>query len=252
MTDNLFLDIETIPAQRPDILAEIIQDTEAERDAAMEAVRPPSNYKDAEKISEWWQTVGNSRKNTIVAEFDAKVDECYRKTALDGSFGQVCAIGFAFNDDEPAVLSGMDESALLTNFTQSLKARAPNIFDATVIGHNVAGFDLRFITQRSIVRGVRPHPLITRAAAAKPWEQDKVFDTMVQWAGIGGRVSLVKLCKALDIKSSKGDLDGSKVWDYVKAGRLDEVAEYCAGDVRDVRAVFWRMTFAPLHVLQAA
>lgn len=82
------------------------------------------------------------------------------------------------------------------------------------------------------------------AANAKPWEANKVFDTMAHWAGVGNRVSLEKLCIALSIESPKTGLDGSKVAAAVAAGRLDDVAIYCAGDVEAVRRVFNRLTFA--------
>ena len=120
---------------------------------------------------------------------------------------------------------------------------------AQIIGHNVSAFDLRFLVQRSMILGVKPHPVLARAAACKPWETDRVYDTMVQWAGVGNRISLDKLCKALGIPG-KGDLDGSKVWDYVQAGRIAEVADYCADDVRKVWAVYQRMTFARVEVLE--
>ena len=114
-----------------------------------------------------------------------------------------------------------------------------------MIGHNVAAFDLRFLMQRHIINGVRPHVVIGRAAQAKPWEQDKVFDTLIQWAGNGAKAggSLDKLCKAMSISSPKDGIDGSMVWDFVRDGRIDEVAEYCARDVAATRTLHRRMTF---------
>ena len=52
-----------------------------------------------------------------------------------------------------------------------------------------------------------------------------IFDTMTAWAGVG-------------------NIDGSKVWDYVRTGRIADVVEYCKGDVERVRAIHRRMTFA--------
>jgi hypothetical protein len=37
------------------------------------------------------------------------------------------------------------------------------------------------------------------------------------------------------------------VWDFVQAGRLDDVAEYCRGDVERVRLLHRRLTFEALH-----
>ena len=52
------------------------------------------------------------------------------------------------------------------------------------------------------------------------------------------RISLNKLAIALDLQSHKGDLDGSMVWDYYKAGRLEEIKTYCEQDVYLTRKIY--------------
>lgn len=250
---RLYLDIETIPAQRPDVLAEIRAGKQAELDAAIAAIAPPGNYKKQETIDEWMANEAPKIAEKLCNAFDAEVDDAYRKTSFDGAFGQVCVIGFAVEDDRPQFvkaddLSAASEIALLEAFSCVLTDMIPanEVLSTTVIGHNVSGFDLRFLVQRHIINGVRPHTIIARAAQAKPWEQDRVYDTMIQWGGSGAKAggSLDKLCKALSIPSPKGAIDGSKVWDFVKAGEIQQVAEYCAKDVAATRAVHQRMTFA--------
>lgn len=222
---NLYIDIETLPTARADV-----------RDYIAATVKPPATMSKAETIAKW---EAESKAGAI--------DEAVAKTGLDGSFGRVCVIGWAFNDGKPRTLLNADnEAALLTCFADEM-ADAINHsteFSTCVIGHNVSSFDLRFLVQRFIVNGIRPPMVIQRAAQAKPWESDKVFDTMVQWAGVGNRISLDKLCLALGIPSPKGDMDGSMVAEYVAAGRIEEVAVYCCRDVEAARAVHQRMTFA--------
>lgn len=246
---NLYLDIETIPAQRPEVLQEIRDSEQVALDAAIAEVRAPGNY-GAEAAAKWMADKGQAQIEKLQQEFTAKVDEAYRKTGLDGAFGHVAVVSYALDDDEAVTIWREDwkstaaERELLRELDDSLDRhlRPSEAFSTTVVGHNVAAFDLRFLMQRSIIAGIQPHIVLARAAQAKPWEQDKVYDTMVQWAGIGNRVKLDKLCKVLSIPC-KGDIDGSKVWDYVQAGRLREVADYCAADVERVRAVHRRMTF---------
>lgn len=249
----LYLDIETIPAQRPDVLEEIRASKQSDLDAALAAIAPPGNYKKQETIDEWMATEAPKAAAKLTAAFDADVEEAYRRTGLDGAFGQVCVIGWAVNDGEPKYLRATDlsllaEAELLAGFTATLSSVIPanEVLSTTVIGHNVLNFDLRFLVQRHIIYGIRPHTVIARAAQAKPWEQDRVYDTLVQWGGAGAKAggSLDKLCKALSIPSPKGAIDGSKVWDFVKAGEIDQVAAYCAKDVAATRAVHRRMTFA--------
>ena len=252
---NLVIDIETVPAQRPDVLADIRATKEADLAIALANIAPPGNYKKQETIDAWMTEEAPKIATSLNAAFESDVDATYRKTSFDGAFGQVCVIGWAVDDAEPQAVYGLDQEASLLGFFAhelSMQIGRSHELMTTVIGHNVAAFDLRFLFQRSIVNGVRPHPIIARAAQAKPWESEKVFDTMVQWSGIKDRISLDRLCKALSIQTPKGDIDGSKVWDYVKAGKIAEVAEYCKKDVEATRAVFRRMTYAEPVKLELA
>ena len=99
--------------------------------------------------------------------------------------------------------------------------------------------------QRSVVHGIKPPYWIP--FDAKPWG-DRVFDTMLAWAGARGRVGQDKLCRILGIDAKGSELgdeiDGSKVWDFVKEGRIAEVATYCGGDVQRAKEIHQRLTFA--------
>ena len=220
----LTLDIETVPAQRPDV-----------RDEIAAGIKPPPTYKKPESIAEWMRD-----------EAPRAIDEAYRKTGLDGAFGQICVIGAAFDDEPPLAVwrpNWQDEAGILQAFGALLLDTVSHKDFVTVVGHNVASFDLRFLAQRSIVNGIRPHSVILKAAQAKPWETEKVFDTMVQWAGFGKTISLDKLCNALGINTPKGAITGATVWDHVRAGHIDAVADYCRRDIEATRQVYKRMTY---------
>lgn len=228
---NLYLDIETIQTDRDDV-----------REFIAASVTHPGNISKPETIAKW-----NEEQRP------AAVDEAVARTGLDGSFGRVCVIGWAINDAGVETLScANDEAGILSEFARIISQSIPanERHTTTVIGHNVSGFDLRFLTQRFIVNGIKPPMVIARAAQAKPWESEKVFDTMVQWCGVGSKASLDKLCLALSLPSPKGEMDGSMVNDFVKAGRIEEVARYCERDVEAARAVHKRMTFATVPAEQ--
>ena len=221
---NLFIDIETLPTDRDDV-----------RELLARKVTHPATISKPETIAKW-----NAESRP------AAIEEAVAKTGLDGTFGRVCVIGWAV-DDGPVqtVSSATDERGVLLEFLDRLKLSTPELFSTCVIGHNITGFDLRFLVQRHIVHGIRPNAAIHRSAQAKPWEIDKVYDTMVQWSGGASwpGVSLEKLCMALSIPSPKNGIDGAMVASVVAAGGINEVAEYCAGDVAATRQVWRKMTF---------
>ncbi len=229
---NLFLDIETIPAQNQAVIAELAAETEALK----AEVRAPSNYKDAAKIEEYCMIQR--------AQIDSDADERYRKTALDGSRGEVLCIAWGYEDEEVQsqhrTLTDGDERHVLSAFFDVLDPTVATRF----VGHCVREFDLRFLYHRAVILGVRPPvhlPHDTR------YNGDQVYDTMTAWAGWGNRVSLSHLCKTLGI-AAKGTeigepITGATVWDFVKRGEVEKVVAYCRGDVERVREVYYRMTF---------
>ena len=219
------LDIETIPTARPDVIEHIKR-----------KIAPPGNISKAETIAAWEET------QRPIAEAEA-----IHKTGLNGAFGRVVCTGLALDAADPETLCGLDERHILLDTNDVLDQVPMNQRMAcAIVGHNVAAFDLRFLVQRYIVNQVRPHPILLHAAQAKPWETDKVYDTMLQWAGLKSSISLDDLCLALSLPG-KGTMTGADVWPMVQKGCLEEIAEYCADDVVKTRAVYWAMTFAHLE-----
>ena len=224
MYRTITIDLETIPTQREDV-----------REYIAKGIQPPATYKLADSIAKWHKEQG-----------PAAIEEAVSRTGLDGAFGQVVCIGYQLDDmEDPFVMHGLNERDLLNSFSKMLNEciDQKDAFTTSVIGHNVSAFDLRFLMQRYIVNGIRPPFVINRAAQAKPWESDKVFDTMVQFAGPGNRISLEKLCLALSVPTPKSEMNGSMVGQYVADGRIKEVADYCKKDVAATRKCYELMTF---------
>lgn len=220
---RITIDIETIPGQQPGL-----------RELLRAEVKAPAQYKKAESIAEWM------RDNA-----DAAAEEAWRKTALDGALGQIAVIGYAIEDQAPVAIYAQDyadgDAGLLRDFFSAIEGLRLDgrPVKPYFIGHNISGFDLPFIFHRAIINGV-PLPA-GFPIHPKPWG-DECFDTMTYWAGPRDRISLDSLCRALGIEG-KGGMDGSQVWDYVRAGRIAEVADYCAHDVKITRAAYRRLTF---------
>lgn len=250
---DIFLDLETIPSQNPDVKADFLK-------SAQENIKAPSTLTKEQAAIDLGITdkdeIKFTSKDSMLAKWVDKkgaeaavlaADEAWRKTSFDGGLGHICVIGFAI-DDEPTQelhIRGIgnisDELFLLSSFSQVIDeicASRPNE-RARFIGHNLIEFDLQFLFRRHVVLNVKPSPMIP--FNARPWD-DSVYDTMQKWGGQRGN-SLDKITKACGIEG-KGDIDGSMVWPMVEAGKIIEVAEYCKHDVEITRNLFKRMTFA--------
>lgn len=208
MKPVLYIDIETIPGP------------ESGRDAI--EVSPPAQYKKPESIAQW-----------LADNAAAARDDIYRRQALNGGYGQVCAIAWSFGEGIAGANSETrdGERDLIAATIASINDTLSFNDQPDICGHFVAGFDLRFLKQRCIVHGIKmPHWL---ARDHKPWE---IRDTMTMWAGAKDRISLDELCTILGVKG-KGDLDGSKVYDAWLEGRHADILEYCKDDVRRVMEI---------------
>src|SRR3990167_9961262 len=225
---NLFLDLETLPSE-----------SDAVRAAIAETITPPGNMSKAETIAA-----------CAVEKKPALVDEAMLKTSFDAAYGRILCIGWAVDDAEPQSIIG-SEDVVLAGFMEALRVAQEHTIksgkinsDVVFIGHNITGFDLRFLFQRCAINGVKPPLSLLAAMRAKPWDKC-IADTMLMWSPERERrISLDRLCKTLSVPTSKGNLDGSKIYEYFKAGRLDEIAAYCRADVNATRACYKRMIFA--------
>lgn len=212
-TNYVYLDIETIPSQSPDLLEKLKSEVTA-----------PAQYKKPESIKAW-----------IADNAEAVALEKMVKTSFDPSHGHICTICWAKDDGEvydahtPTVEGERD---ILKAFFASLDP----YHSTTIVGHYVGGFDLRFILCRAVVLGVKIPRCIPRDL--KPWS-DRIFDTMTAWAGQKERISMDNLCAALGIEG-KGDFDGSMVAQAWLDGEHDKIAAYCRDDVERTRSIHKR------------
>jgi len=227
---TIHIDIETCPSQSETVKAGIAA-----------GITPPGNMSKAETISAWEKE-----------KKPALVEEAWRKTSFDGALGHICVIGAAIDNNDPVTFWQHNwkdsESDVIAQFYIWLTNNVTEMtrMGSQWVGHNVIDFDLRFLFQRSVIHALEPPYFIPRHTNSY---SDRVFDTMTAWAGRRDRISLDKLCRVMGI-AGKGselggdDIDGCKVWDFVSAGRIADVATYCAGDVIRVREIYKRMTFA--------
>lgn len=235
-TDTLYIDIECIPSQHDWVIDGIKEKAQNE----IENLTPPKSYKSDEAISKWMRDT--------VKSIEDGVDEEYKKAVFDGATNHIISIGCAFNDERPVgftVKSGdifKEEKNIINNFYDFFNVKQQDNrynFSVVFVGHNISGFDLKILRQRSVILGIKPPIKICNAFKSKPWDENP-YDTMLQWDA-KKFVSMDKLAKAFGI-SGKGEVDGSMVFDMWKAGKYQEINDYCLSDVEMTRLIHKKMT----------
>ena len=216
---NNFLDIETIPDQSENALERIA-----------ETIKHPAQMKVPATIEKWEKE-----------KKPEAIEKAWRDTSFDGGFGEVISVSFAIADCEiESFYRGLDEpeSDLLSNAFEAIRNANPRV-KPFFIGHNIP-FDLRFLFRRAVVLGINPG--FDLPFAGRHGQQ--FFDNAVAWCGYKDYIKQDTLCKVLGIKGKPDDIDGSKVWDFVKAGKVERVAEYNRDDVDKVRQIYNKLNYA--------
>lgn len=216
-TNFVYFDMESIPSDSPDLLERYKSN-----------LKPPANMKNPDTIEKWW----NDKSDNVARE---KLD----KTSFDGGRGRVCVISWAVNDDTSNTrrIGGfgdsshwLDEADIMRSFFYSLPKS-----DVCLVGHNISGFDIPFLTKRAICLGVTLPNTWQWPRDPKKWGGRGYFDTMNQWDA-NNMVGQDELCDILGIEGKSG-MDGSQVAAEWAKGNYQKVADYCADDVATVRKI---------------
>jgi len=132
--------------------------------------------------------------------------------------------GFEFYTDNDGTESGM-----LKDFWY--QAENTDLF----VGHNILGFDLPAILIRSMILGITP----TRKFNLKKYQVRPIYDTMFILGNWKDWVSLDVACTRFGIPTKTGH--GSQVYEMWKAGKSDEIHQYCQDDVDITRRLYNKM-----------
>ncbi len=205
--------IKTLPTTHPVVIAQI-----ADRIHAPAAIKTP------ERLAAW-----------RVKKKPALVAEAVAKTALLGGLGHVAFIGYSVGGNAIYCRSAVDsdEKTLLERFFSAVSDRLEGVLpgNVTLVGFNIINFDIRFLTQRAIILGVKlPEwwPIYPN-----PWDP-RVVDLLIQWRGLGREyVNQDALCliRALKEKTGRELILVAAAW---ASGKHERIKSYCCDDVECV------------------
>ncbi len=183
-------------------------------------------------------------------------DESYLlRAGIMAEFGKIICIsaGYFYEDENKNTCFKVksvcceEEADILQDFLKITDAFQKNKKHIVFAGHNIREFDVPYICRRLLINNI-PLPPYLQLHGAKPWEVEMV-DTL-QWWKFGdykNYISLNLLANILNVPSSKGDMDGSKVREvYYDEKDIERIATYCEKDVIVVANVLLRFRNMPL------
>ncbi len=220
--DILFLDIETVPAQK--------------------------GYDELpEEFKKFWD-----KKSNYFRKEDESPSDVYQRAGIYAEFGKIICISAGFlnnkNGERWFRLKSFygNEKELLQAFTQMLKKFSQRN-EANLCAHNGKEFDFPYIARRLLINGLEL-PNILDVAGKKPWEV-KFLDTLELWkfGDYKHYTSLSLLTSIFNIPSPKDDIDGSMVADvFYKENDIDRIVRYCEKDVLAVAQLYLSFKGLPI------
>ncbi len=217
--DILFLDIETVPAER--------------------------NY---HQLNDRFKKLWDKKAGKLAKENESPED-LYARAGIYAEFGRIICICSGEFDGENFMIrsfSGHNEAELLRKFAHHLSTKF-NKNHHRLCAHNGIEFDFPYIARRMLVHQI-PLPKILELRGKKPWEVQHM-DTMHLWrfGDFKAYTSLDLLTALFDIPTPKDDIDGSMVYPtYYEENGLNRIVEYCRKDTLSVAQLFRKYNCQPL------
>lgn len=225
------IDIETIPP--------------GDRETFIFEKSPPKNIKDPEKIEKW--NLENKEK-------------AFRDQAKKPESAQILVIGAIIENEsdcendlvepEPLAFYGEDEEKVLRSFQDKLRSALVDIFeedeerevmrDYQWVGYNVRKFDLEAIFLKAVKYKLY---FLANLINRNRFSRD-VYDLMekIQGPRTQDYISFDKALRMFDIGQKTEGIDGSQVFDYYEAGKLEsDIVPYCIDDIMSNRKLYKRL-----------
>lgn len=209
-----------------------------------------SQYSAYELVPETWQQLWSKKAEILLRNNrdELTIAEIYDRAGIYAEFGKVICIscGIIQGSGEGKTFSiksffGHNEKEVLKEFCEMLSKWEIGA-QKYLCAHNGKEFDFPFLCRRMIINNI-PIPPLLMIAGKKPWEVN-LLDTMELWkfGDFKSYTSLDLLANALNIPTSKDDIDGSMVGRvYWIENDLERIITYCQKDVVTMAQIYLRL-----------
>jgi predicted PolB exonuclease-like 3'-5' exonuclease len=168
-------------------------------------------------------------------EAPALAKELYRKRALDSMQGSIFCIGWSFDCGEYIACNQDERDTLLEfeSFVEGVMGDYKQI--PTYVGWNIKSFDLSWLWRKAIKYDLKT----LRQSINRDRYKGNAIDLMEVWAAdFKDYRKQSDVAKFLGLPDLSNGIDGSKVYDMICDGKIEEVKNYCLGDVLTSKAIY--------------
>ena len=214
-----------------------------------------SQVESFEELSEPWKELWSKKADNLLRNHkdEQTAESIYERAGIYSEFGKIICIscGIIHGTGENKTMSvksfyGHDEKKILGDFCEMLHKWTPGS-QKYLCAHNGKEFDFPYLCRRMVINN-ECIPDLLSISGKRPWEVNHL-DTMELWrfGDYKSFTSLNLLAHALNIPTSKDDIDGSMVgMVYWKEKNLERIVHYCQKDVVTMAQIFLRLNREPL------
>jgi 3'-5' exonuclease len=206
-----------------------------------------------------WQKLWHDKTNRILPENTNTAEFYPMRAGVMAEFSKIICISIGYFIKEQNLkirvksFYGDDEKSILTQFLQTITKIESFNNRWCFAGHNIKEFDIPFICRRLLVNEIKI-PAYLDFQNMKPWETN-IIDTFQYWrfGDYKNFTSLNLLAAAMNVPSSKDDIDGSMVGELYHTGddaqrkiNMNRIKTYCQKDVVTTANIILRFKNIPL------
>lgn len=159
---------------------------------------------------------------------------------LDPTYAQICAIAVLNETDagevrEKVFTNEEGEEVLLQQFAAFIHS-----YTGTFVHFNGLGFDVPFIMAKCGQYGIELSQRFCNLTRFRTNPHYDIFAVYGCWGVF--KPSLAEVCYSFGIPSPKDILQGKPVVEFLKTATIEEIQEYCMGDVRATHELYKRIS----------